>query len=222
MLPPGGRSGIFRICFGQEWIAIITVVLTQAATKWLTNRREHQRACRNTAALLAGYAEELEWGIRIMEEKLCLSKTAEQRRMQAGQIGIAAPAPTTLLKLPNAFWERYRVSEDGIYELYRLERIKVSQDTEYWTGRLHSHLKNCFENIPSNYLGYIAPIYVNSVQGWPPPRGLEDGHIVPFRKTLSATKLAIRELDATSRRVFPIPLYYKEWWVVRRYGPDWG
>ena len=168
--------------------AILAASLTALLTYWLERRRTRQQICLRTAGLVACYAEELENGLKIMQDY-------EKRLEAAG--GDPARVRDKSAGLPKAFWSAIKPDLDAIGELWRLGDLAVPP-SGFKMRELPTHIKNCFEHIIVNYESGVELNAVNrpSLSGW----------IEGYRKTLDLCRLAVKHLDSMGRRRWPLPL----------------
>jgi hypothetical protein len=189
------------------FIAIGVSILTAYLTHFFTKRRDRQKACLTTAALLHGYIEELENGIgvmRNMEVWINVQLTGNPNQPPRSQ------PPTELC--PNKFWDSFKPSNEGIYEIWKLGYPGMAKPISQ-APQLTTHLKNCFDHINNRYekmLGEIIVMWRSAIKNgkWNPTQvntlNQYKADIQPLingqTMTLEATKYSKERLEEKGNR----------------------
>jgi len=158
---PGGATqnseSWFKL-YGPIIGAVIGASVTVYFNYYLKGRADKRRICRNTAAILRVYLEELTNGRDFME---CLMSEIRQNQ-----------TPGSTSPLPKASWGNFSLDADGLSQLMLLPD-QFGGDKEQPLHTLPSHLKNCFDHIATNYDRVLAEMYpfallkqAGQPQGW--------------------------------------------------------
>lgn len=126
--------------------AIFAAALTTAFGHYFSLRRSKRQACLNAIALLNGYEEELRTGLRSMKKLRKFTILREKDTTVRENTKAFQPVPD----LPRKFWEPFKLSHDGITEIWLLKN-QTSRAPYNKIHELPSHLKNCFDHITVNF-----------------------------------------------------------------------
>jgi len=194
-------------------VAIAASILTAYFTHYFAVRRNRQRACLDTAALLHGYEEELQNGIVIMNS---MDSWIDDQLKSSAATYPVNPPPQVLL--PNKFWDSFKPTHEGIYELWVLGQRNT--DPPYnQSAHLATHLKNCFEHINRRSENITTSLYklwqrARSTGGYwtslPVALNIQKNNLRPLidgqSMTLEATRYAMKRLIEKGERAWFLPL----------------